>query len=187
MHGRLITHTEDSRELRCTFHQKLRMRLLAFAIGAAGTSALAVPLPAHARTPCVVRSHVCMQSVGPPYAGPRSSPLLDQVDSPKDMKQFTMAELKQLTHELRWEVITAVSKTGGHLGSSLGVVELTVGEISGPRPCVKPSARVKKRARGDGRCGAGGCLDAPGRAGVALRHDPGPCPATRSGSINRPL
>merc|ERR1719454_2591230 len=35
-------------------------------------------------------------------------------------------ELKQLSHELRWETINAVSKTGGHLGSSLGVVELTV-------------------------------------------------------------
>merc|ERR1719454_2821276 len=35
-------------------------------------------------------------------------------------------ELKQLAHELRWETIKAVSKTGGHLGSSLGVVELTV-------------------------------------------------------------
>merc|ERR1719454_1277369 len=35
-------------------------------------------------------------------------------------------ELKQLAHELRWETINAVSKTGGHLGSSLGVVELTV-------------------------------------------------------------
>merc|ERR1719454_2205373 len=35
-------------------------------------------------------------------------------------------ELKQLAHELRWETIKAVSKTGGHLGSSLGVVALTV-------------------------------------------------------------
>merc|ERR1719454_12433 len=35
-------------------------------------------------------------------------------------------ELKQLAHELRWETINAVSKTGGHLGSSLGVIELTV-------------------------------------------------------------
>jgi len=42
------------------------------------------------------------------------------------MKSFSVAELKQLAHELRWETIKAVSKTGGHLGSSLGVVELTV-------------------------------------------------------------
>eukprot|EP00966_Prymnesium_polylepis_P222142 5140059-Prymnesium_polylepis.2 len=42
------------------------------------------------------------------------------------MKAFTIKELKQLAYELRWETITAVSKTGGHLGSSLGVIELTV-------------------------------------------------------------
>jgi len=61
-----------------------------------------------------------------PYAGPRTSPLLDSVDFPQDMKGFTIKELKQLSNELRWETINAVSKTGGHLGSSLGVVELTV-------------------------------------------------------------
>ena len=42
------------------------------------------------------------------------------------MKNLDMKQLKQLAHELRWETINAVSKTGGHLGSSLGVVELTV-------------------------------------------------------------
>ena len=40
-------------------------------------------------------------------------------------QSFTHAELKQLAHELRWETIRAVSRTGGHLGSSLGVIELT--------------------------------------------------------------
>jgi len=42
------------------------------------------------------------------------------------MKRFTVEELKQLSYELRWDVLNSVSKTGGHLGSSLGVVELTV-------------------------------------------------------------
>jgi len=42
------------------------------------------------------------------------------------MKSLDMKQLKQLSHELRWETIDAVSKTGGHLGSSLGVIELTV-------------------------------------------------------------
>ena len=65
-------------------------------------------------------------STGPPYGGPRTTPLLDSVKFPRDMKSFTINELKQLSHELRWETINAVSKTGGHLGSSLGVVELTV-------------------------------------------------------------
>ena len=60
------------------------------------------------------------------YTGPRTTPLLDSVSIPRDMRSFTINELKQLSHELRWETINAVSKTGGHLGSSLGVVELTV-------------------------------------------------------------
>ena len=68
-----------------------------------------------------------MQQPSPgPYAGPRSTPLLDTVTTPADMKMLTIKELKQLAYELRWETINAVSKTGGHLGSSLGVVELTV-------------------------------------------------------------
>ena len=46
--------------------------------------------------------------------------------SPADMKGLTIAQLKQLANELRWDVISNVSKTGGHLGSSLGVIEMTV-------------------------------------------------------------
>ena len=42
------------------------------------------------------------------------------------MRILLFLQLKQLAHELRWETINAVSKVGGHLGSSLGVVELTV-------------------------------------------------------------
>lgn len=42
------------------------------------------------------------------------------------MKRLNIKQLKQLSNELRWETINAVSKTGGHLGSSLGVIELTV-------------------------------------------------------------
>ena len=60
------------------------------------------------------------------YYRPKSTPLLDTIDSPTDMNRLTMAELKQLCYELRWDVLNAVSKTGGHLSSSLGVVELTV-------------------------------------------------------------
>lgn len=59
-------------------------------------------------------------------AAPLSTPLLDAVRFPADMRHFTVGELKQLAHELRWEVLRAVSKTGGHLGASLGVVELTI-------------------------------------------------------------
>merc|ERR1719311_127508 len=58
--------------------------------------------------------------------GPRVTPLLDTVQSPADMKRFSIEELKKLANELRWDTIRAVGQTGGHLGSSLGVVELTV-------------------------------------------------------------
>jgi len=53
------------------------------------------------------------------------TPLLDRVNSPADLKQFSDAELRQLADELRAETISAVSVTGGHLGAGLGVVELT--------------------------------------------------------------
>ena len=57
---------------------------------------------------------------------PPSTPLLDNVTSPADTRGLSVAELKQLAEELRAETIDAVSVTGGHLGSALGVVELTV-------------------------------------------------------------
>lgn len=42
---------------------------------------------------------------GERYYGPTSKPLLDSVQSPADMKRFTIAELKQLAYELRWETL----------------------------------------------------------------------------------
>ncbi|KAL8486297.1 hypothetical protein ACS0TY_023125 [Phlomoides rotata] len=54
------------------------------------------------------------------------TPLLDTINYPIHMKNFSVKELKQLADELRSDVIFNVSKTGGHLGSSLGVIELTV-------------------------------------------------------------
>jgi len=58
-------------------------------------------------------------------SGPET-PLLDTVNYPIHMKNFSMKQLRQLSKELRAETIHSVSSTGGHLGSSLGVVELTV-------------------------------------------------------------
>ncbi len=55
-----------------------------------------------------------------------SSPLLDQIASPADLKGRSTADLRQIADELRAETINAVSTTGGHLGAGLGVVELTV-------------------------------------------------------------
>ena len=52
--------------------------------------------------------------------------ILDTVNFPSDLKKLSDFELKRLANELRQETISIVSKTGGHLGSSLGVVELTV-------------------------------------------------------------
>lgn len=54
------------------------------------------------------------------------TPLLDQVHLPEDLRKLAPAQLPQLADELRADLIDVVSRTGGHLGSSLGVVELTV-------------------------------------------------------------
>ena len=53
-------------------------------------------------------------------------PLLSRVDSPAELRRMGRAELKTLATELRAYVIDSVSKTGGHLSSNLGTVELTV-------------------------------------------------------------
>ncbi|KAL6647551.1 hypothetical protein ACP70R_014988 [Stipagrostis hirtigluma subsp. patula] len=54
------------------------------------------------------------------------TPLLDSVNYPIHMKNLSSSELEQLAAELRAEIVHTVSKTGGHLSSSLGVVELAV-------------------------------------------------------------
>ena len=53
------------------------------------------------------------------------TPLLDTVSTPADLRTLQPTQLRQLADELRDEVISAVGTTGGHLGSGLGVVELT--------------------------------------------------------------
>jgi 1-deoxy-D-xylulose-5-phosphate synthase len=55
-----------------------------------------------------------------------ATPLLDQVKLPADLRQIDDRELPQLAREVRDEMIDAVSRTGGHLGAGLGVVELTI-------------------------------------------------------------
>ncbi|MFL9840650.1 1-deoxy-D-xylulose-5-phosphate synthase [Sphingomonas sp. ST-64] len=54
------------------------------------------------------------------------TPLLDTVETPHDLRKLKPSQLRQLSDELRAETISAVGTTGGHLGSGLGVVELTV-------------------------------------------------------------
>jgi len=56
----------------------------------------------------------------------RSSNLLEGINSPKDLKKLNIREMEQLSFEIREEIIRTVSKTGGHLAPSLGVVELTI-------------------------------------------------------------
>ena len=55
-----------------------------------------------------------------------TTPILDRVTFPSDLKALSDRELRLLADELRAETISAVSVTGGHLGAGLGVVELTV-------------------------------------------------------------
>ena len=55
-----------------------------------------------------------------------STPLLDTIANPDDLRKLGANQLRQLADELRYETINAVSLTGGHLGAGLGVVELTV-------------------------------------------------------------
>ena len=52
--------------------------------------------------------------------------LLDGINSPADIKSFTLDELAQLAGEIREEIVSVVSKNGGHLASSLGTVELAI-------------------------------------------------------------
>ncbi|MBV9783770.1 MAG: 1-deoxy-D-xylulose-5-phosphate synthase, partial [Acidisphaera sp.] len=69
-----------------------------------------------------------MNQISAPTApgGRPATPLLDRVRTPADLRNFSAEQLRQLADELRAETIDAVSVTGGHLGASLGVVELTV-------------------------------------------------------------
>ena len=55
-----------------------------------------------------------------------STPLLDTVELPADIRRLDKEQLPQLADELRQETVSAVSVTGGHLGAGLGVIELTV-------------------------------------------------------------
>jgi 1-deoxy-D-xylulose-5-phosphate synthase len=54
------------------------------------------------------------------------STILEKINSPADVKRLSMAELEQLAEEIRERLIVGVSKTGGHIGPNLGVVELTL-------------------------------------------------------------
>ena len=63
---------------------------------------------------------------GGPEEGKKTAGLLESVNSPEDLKKLSVAELKVLAEEMRAYIIDTVSKTGGHLASSLGAVEMTL-------------------------------------------------------------
>ncbi|HWW23073.1 MAG TPA: 1-deoxy-D-xylulose-5-phosphate synthase [Edaphobacter sp.] len=54
------------------------------------------------------------------------SSILEKINSPEDVKRLSMVELERLAEEIRERLIVGVSKTGGHIGPNLGVVELTL-------------------------------------------------------------
>ncbi len=54
------------------------------------------------------------------------SQILETINAPSDVKRLSIAEMEQLAGEIREELITVLSKTGGHLGPNLGMVELTI-------------------------------------------------------------
>ena len=58
--------------------------------------------------------------------GSPRTPLLDRISQPSDLRNLSIPQLTQLADELRADTINNVSRTGGHLGAGLGVVELTV-------------------------------------------------------------
>lgn len=55
-----------------------------------------------------------------------TTPMLDRINLPEDLRSLSDSELRQVADDLRTETIRVVSQTGGHLGAGLGVVELTV-------------------------------------------------------------
>jgi len=66
-------------------------------------------------------------------------PILDKINTPEDVKRLDAAALPELCAEVREFLIEHVSKTGGHLASNLGVVEITVGAhrvFSAPQDCI---------------------------------------------------
>ena len=58
--------------------------------------------------------------------GRRESRILDRIEQPADLRRLRPEDLAQLAQECRETIIETISKTGGHLASNLGVVELTL-------------------------------------------------------------
>src|SRR5215470_11270368 len=72
------------------------------------------------------RDQLCASAGRKPLYEPTKTPLLDQIRTPEDLRRFEPGRLREIADELRHDLIDVVSVTGGHLGASLGVIELTV-------------------------------------------------------------
>src|SRR6266851_3269979 len=74
------------------------------------------------------RRNTEMKKQGPKPTGnaKKSGRILDRVDSPQDLKKLTPGELSDLAADCRETIIETITRTGGHLASNLGVVELTL-------------------------------------------------------------
>ena len=68
--------------------------------------------------------------------------ILDGIKTPADLKGLSIPELTELAQEIREEIIAVVSANGGHLASSLGVVELTLALHYVYVPNCRPATRV---------------------------------------------
>ena len=67
-----------------------------------------------------------MTAPKPIFDATQATPLLNSINSPTDLRRIEVQQLREVADELRAETIRTVAATGGHLGASLGVVELTV-------------------------------------------------------------
>lgn len=55
-----------------------------------------------------------------------TSSILSQISSPEDLKKLSFSELSLLAEQIRHKIISVLIKTGGHLASNLGIIELTI-------------------------------------------------------------
>lgn len=103
---------------------------------AAGIGAASVAAPRHRRRRQQFHGRKVVTGAGSAtleiptegYFPPRTTPLLDSLGNrgPAGIRGMSVEQLKELAEEVRWQVLDAVSVTGGHLGAGLGVLELTV-------------------------------------------------------------
>ena len=73
--------------------------------------------------------------------------LLEAIHSPADLRRLSRTELPQLARELREFVLQSVGKTGGHLSSNLGTVELTIALHYVCLLYTSPSPRDRQKSR----------------------------------------